>query len=96
MDSTFAMGHVLIRRKRNVVGDEPQYVILSRCIQNMNPIYPYNTCYTGGEPVFLFVSGYVFVLFFVFFLQQLFRRVSQCVSSQTLKHVCLWNSYVFE
>eukprot|EP00064_Thunnus_orientalis_P010846 superscaffoldBa00001507_g10874 len=48
MDSTFAMGHVLIRRKRNVVGDEPQYVILSRCIQNMNPIYPYNTCYTGG------------------------------------------------
>ncbi|KAM9804907.1 tumor necrosis factor ligand superfamily member 13B [Neosynchiropus ocellatus] len=48
MDSTFAMGHVLIRRKRNVVGDEPQYVILFRCIQNMNPVYPYNTCYTGG------------------------------------------------
>ncbi|XP_067372564.1 tumor necrosis factor ligand superfamily member 13B [Channa argus] len=48
MDSTFAMGHVVIRRKRNVVGDEPQYVTLFRCIQNMNPIYPYNTCYTGG------------------------------------------------
>lgn len=48
MDSTFAMGHVVIRRKRNVVGDEPQYVILFRCIQNMNPVYPYNTCYTGG------------------------------------------------
>ncbi|KAM8858328.1 tumor necrosis factor ligand superfamily member 13B isoform 1-T2 [Synchiropus picturatus] len=48
MDSTFAMGHVLIRRKRNVVGDEPQYVILFRCIQNMDPVYPYNTCYTGG------------------------------------------------
>uniref|UniRef100_A0AAQ4R9Y4 TNF superfamily member 13b n=1 Tax=Gasterosteus aculeatus aculeatus TaxID=481459 RepID=A0AAQ4R9Y4_GASAC len=48
MDSTFAMGHVVIRRKRNVVGDEPQYVILFRCIQNMNPVHPYNTCYTGG------------------------------------------------
>ncbi|XP_034417237.1 tumor necrosis factor ligand superfamily member 13B [Cyclopterus lumpus] len=48
MDSTFAMGHVLIRRKRNVVGDEPQYVVLFRCIQNMNPVHPYNTCYTGG------------------------------------------------
>ncbi|KAM3862399.1 tumor necrosis factor ligand superfamily member 13B [Diretmus argenteus] len=47
-DKTFAMGHVVIRRKRNVVGDEPQYVILFRCIQNMNPVYPYNTCYTGG------------------------------------------------
>ncbi|KAM7407254.1 hypothetical protein PAMA_003130 [Pampus argenteus] len=47
-DSTFAMGHVVIRRKRHVVGDEPQYVTLFRCIQNMNPIYPYNTCYTGG------------------------------------------------
>ncbi|XP_040003567.1 tumor necrosis factor ligand superfamily member 13B [Xiphias gladius] len=48
MDRTFAMGHVVIRRKRIVVGDEPQYVILFRCIQNMNPVYPYNTCYTGG------------------------------------------------
>lgn len=48
MDTTFAMGHVVIRRKRNVVGDEHPYVILFRCIQNMNPIYPYNTCYTGG------------------------------------------------
>ncbi|KAM9850497.1 tumor necrosis factor ligand superfamily member 13B [Aulostomus maculatus] len=48
MDSMFAMGHVVIRRKRNVVGDEPQYVILFRCIQNMNPNHPYNTCYTGG------------------------------------------------
>lgn len=48
MDNTFAMGHVVIRRKRNIVGDEPQYVILFRCIQNMDPVYPYNTCYTGG------------------------------------------------
>nr|XP_061826578.1 tumor necrosis factor ligand superfamily member 13B-like isoform X1 [Nerophis lumbriciformis] len=48
MDSTFAMGHVVVRRKRTVVGDEAQYVILFRCIQSMNPVYPYNTCYTGG------------------------------------------------
>ncbi|XP_059198864.1 tumor necrosis factor ligand superfamily member 13B [Centropristis striata] len=48
MDKTFAMGHVVIRRKRNVVGDEPQYVVLFRCIQTMNPVNPYNTCYTGG------------------------------------------------
>ncbi|KAM6978598.1 tumor necrosis factor ligand superfamily member 13B [Tautogolabrus adspersus] len=48
MDGYFAMGHVVIRRKRNVVGNEPQYVILFRCIQNMNADYPFNTCYTGG------------------------------------------------
>lgn len=48
MDTTFAMGHVVIRIKRNVVGDESPYVTLFRCIQNMNPVYPYNTCYTGG------------------------------------------------
>ncbi|XP_010878702.1 tumor necrosis factor ligand superfamily member 13B isoform X2 [Esox lucius] len=48
MDKTFAMGHVVIRRKRNVVGDEAQHVTLFRCIQNMDPVYHYNTCYTGG------------------------------------------------
>ncbi|XP_003961760.1 tumor necrosis factor ligand superfamily member 13B isoform X1 [Takifugu rubripes] len=48
MDSIFAMGHVVIRRKRTVVGDETPEVILFRCIQNMNPVYPFNTCYTGG------------------------------------------------
>ncbi|XP_008326904.1 tumor necrosis factor ligand superfamily member 13B isoform X2 [Cynoglossus semilaevis] len=48
MDRTFAMGHVVIRRKRNVVGDEPQFVVLFRCIQSMNDTHPYNTCYTGG------------------------------------------------
>ncbi|XP_041699554.1 tumor necrosis factor ligand superfamily member 13B-like [Coregonus clupeaformis] len=48
MDRTFAMGHVVNRKKRNVVGDEAQHVTLFRCIQNMNPVYPYNTCYTGG------------------------------------------------
>lgn len=53
MDSIFAMGHVVIRRKRTVVGDETPEVILFRCIQNMNPVYPFNTCYTGGEPLML-------------------------------------------
>ncbi|CAL8322453.1 unnamed protein product [Merluccius merluccius] len=48
IDSIFAMGHVVIRRKRNVVGTEPQHVILFRCIQNMSPVYPANTCFTGG------------------------------------------------
>ncbi|XP_077583595.1 tumor necrosis factor ligand superfamily member 13B [Stigmatopora nigra] len=48
MDSRFAMGHVLIRRKRMVVGDEAQHVILFRCIQTMDSVNPYNTCYTGG------------------------------------------------
>ncbi|KAM9449082.1 uncharacterized protein ACWYII_013756 isoform 3-T3 [Salvelinus alpinus] len=48
MDRIFAMGHVVNRKKRNVVGDEAQYVTLFRCIQDMNPVYPYNTCYTGG------------------------------------------------
>lgn len=53
------MGHVLIRWKKNVVGDEPVDVTLFRCIQNMNPVHPYNTCYTGGEPVLLFMLSYV-------------------------------------
>ncbi|CDQ92381.1 unnamed protein product [Oncorhynchus mykiss] len=44
----FAMGHVVTRKKRNVVGDEAQHVTLFRCIQDMNPVYLYNTCYTGG------------------------------------------------
>ncbi|XP_035533222.1 tumor necrosis factor ligand superfamily member 13B isoform X1 [Morone saxatilis] len=48
MDSTFAMGHVVIRRKRNVVGNEYPNPVLFRCVQNMNPVTPFNTCYTGG------------------------------------------------
>ncbi|XP_036821035.1 tumor necrosis factor ligand superfamily member 13B-like [Oncorhynchus mykiss] len=48
MDTMFAMGHVVTRKKRNVVGDEAQHVTLFRCIQDMNPVYLYNTCYTGG------------------------------------------------
>ncbi|XP_071332581.1 tumor necrosis factor ligand superfamily member 13B isoform X1 [Trachinotus anak] len=48
MDSTFAMGHVVVRWKRNVVGNDDPYAILFRCIQSMNPVFPFNTCYTGG------------------------------------------------
>ncbi|PWA31297.1 hypothetical protein CCH79_00002663, partial [Gambusia affinis] len=48
MDSTFTMGHVVIRWKRHVVGNEDQDVHLFRCIQSMNPDYAFNTCYTGG------------------------------------------------
>uniref|UniRef100_A0A3Q0T7I8 TNF superfamily member 13b n=1 Tax=Amphilophus citrinellus TaxID=61819 RepID=A0A3Q0T7I8_AMPCI len=47
-DNTFAMGHVVFRWKRNVVGNEPPSVSLFRCIQNMNPVQSFNTCYTGG------------------------------------------------
>ncbi|KAG9327897.1 hypothetical protein JZ751_018394 [Albula glossodonta] len=42
------MGHIIIRRKKNIVGDELQDVTLFRCIQNMNMQFPYNTCYTAG------------------------------------------------
>ncbi|XP_048835236.1 tumor necrosis factor ligand superfamily member 13B-like isoform X2 [Brienomyrus brachyistius] len=48
MDTTFAMGHFIVRKKQNVVGDELKKVILFRCVQNMDPDFPYNTCYTGG------------------------------------------------
>ncbi|KAK2905263.1 hypothetical protein Q8A67_007062 [Cirrhinus molitorella] len=48
-DSTFAMGHIVIRIKKNVVGDESQHVVLFRCIQSMNRVNHFNTCYTGGE-----------------------------------------------
>ncbi|CAG5865707.1 tumor necrosis factor ligand superfamily member 13B [Menidia menidia] len=48
MDRTFTMGHVVIRWKRYVVGNEDPDVHLFRCIQSMDPVYSYNTCYTGG------------------------------------------------
>ncbi|XP_029386421.1 tumor necrosis factor ligand superfamily member 13B isoform X2 [Echeneis naucrates] len=48
MDSTFAMGHVVVRWKSNVVGNDDPHAILFRCIQSMNPASPFNTCYTGG------------------------------------------------
>lgn len=61
-DNTFAMGHVVFRWKTNVVGNEPQYVSLFRCIQNMNPVQSFNTCYTGGESVLLYLPRYVLPL----------------------------------
>ncbi|CAL8344485.1 unnamed protein product [Boreogadus saida] len=44
VDRTFVMGHVVVRRKSTVVGDEPQEVVLFRCIQQMNASNAYNTC----------------------------------------------------
>lgn len=54
MDSTFAMGHVVIRHKSNVVGNDDPFAVLFRCIQSMNPVFPFNTCYTGGETAITF------------------------------------------
>ncbi|KAM6934170.1 tumor necrosis factor ligand superfamily member 13B [Xenentodon cancila] len=48
VDRTFIMGHVVMRWKRYVVGNEDPDVHLFRCIQSMNFDHPYNTCYTGG------------------------------------------------
>ncbi|KAI1885345.1 hypothetical protein AGOR_G00219180 [Albula goreensis] len=47
-DKTYAMGHVVLQRKHNVVGDDAEEVSLFRCIQSMNREFPHNTCYTGG------------------------------------------------
>ncbi|XP_041857877.1 tumor necrosis factor ligand superfamily member 13B [Melanotaenia boesemani] len=48
LDRIFTMGHVVIRWKRYVVGNEDPDVHLFRCIQNMDPVHSFNTCYTGG------------------------------------------------
>uniref|UniRef100_A0AAV2K0Z8 THD domain-containing protein n=1 Tax=Knipowitschia caucasica TaxID=637954 RepID=A0AAV2K0Z8_KNICA len=48
MDTQVAMGHVVIRWKANVVGNEAPHVVLFRCIKNMRQEYSFNTCYTGG------------------------------------------------
>ncbi|GAA6103844.1 tumor necrosis factor ligand superfamily member 13B [Tachysurus ichikawai] len=47
-DPHYAMGYIMIRMKKHVVGDESQHVVLFRCIQTMSAKVPYNTCYTGG------------------------------------------------
>lgn len=82
MDSTFAMGHVVIRHKSNVVGNDDPFAVLFRCIQSMNPVFPFNTCYTGGEAAITF-----------FFSQQLPGKPSaHCVfstsESEMAAHVC--------
>ncbi|XP_033867135.3 tumor necrosis factor ligand superfamily member 13B-like isoform X2 [Acipenser ruthenus] len=47
-DKIYAMGHIIVRKKASVVGDELQNVNLFRCIQNMSDEFPFNTCYTAG------------------------------------------------
>lgn len=47
-EEDIAMGHVVIRKKSSMVGNESQYVILFRCIQYMPSNKSDNTCYTGG------------------------------------------------
>ncbi|XP_038617806.1 tumor necrosis factor ligand superfamily member 13B [Tachyglossus aculeatus] len=47
-DTTFAMGHLIQRKKAHVFGDDLSLVTLFRCIQNMPEILPNNSCYTAG------------------------------------------------
>ncbi|KAH0621767.1 hypothetical protein JD844_023389 [Phrynosoma platyrhinos] len=47
-DELFVMGHLIQRKKAHVVGDDLSLVTLFRCIQNMPPTNPNNSCYTAG------------------------------------------------
>ncbi|XP_008060759.1 tumor necrosis factor ligand superfamily member 13B isoform X3 [Carlito syrichta] len=47
-DSTYAMGHLIQRKKVHVFGDELSLVTLFRCIQNMPKTLPNNSCYSAG------------------------------------------------
>ncbi|XP_053139804.1 tumor necrosis factor ligand superfamily member 13B isoform X2 [Hemicordylus capensis] len=47
-DGLFVMGHLIQRKKAHVVGDDLSLVTLFRCIQNMPPANPNNSCYTAG------------------------------------------------
>ncbi|XP_043854718.1 tumor necrosis factor ligand superfamily member 13B [Dromiciops gliroides] len=47
-DTTFAMGHLIQRKKVHVFGNELSLVTLFRCIQNMPATLPNNSCYTAG------------------------------------------------
>lgn len=47
-DHQFTMGHVIIRWKASVVGNETPHVVLFSCIKNMRKEYSFNTCFTGG------------------------------------------------
>ncbi|KAK2500195.1 hypothetical protein MC885_003902 [Smutsia gigantea] len=49
-DNTFAMGHLIQRKKVHVFGDELSLVTLFRCIQNMPETLPNNSCYSA-EPL---------------------------------------------
>lgn len=46
--STFAMGHLIQRKKVHVFGNELSLVTLFRCIQNMPTTLPNNSCYSAG------------------------------------------------
>ncbi|XP_015283032.1 PREDICTED: tumor necrosis factor ligand superfamily member 13B, partial [Gekko japonicus] len=46
-DELFVMGHLIQRKKANVVGDDLSLVTLFRCIQNMPQANPNNSCYTA-------------------------------------------------
>lgn len=48
-DNTFAMGHLIQRKKVHVFGDELSLVTLFRCIQNMPETLPNNSCYSAGK-----------------------------------------------
>ncbi|XP_041050573.1 tumor necrosis factor ligand superfamily member 13B-like isoform X2 [Carcharodon carcharias] len=47
-DNCMAMGHVVRRKKINVVGNERRIMTLFRCIQNMPNNTASNTCFTAG------------------------------------------------
>ncbi|OCT95387.1 tumor necrosis factor ligand superfamily member 13B [Xenopus laevis] len=47
-DKVFVMGHVIQRKKAQKVGDDPSLVTLFKCIQNMPPSHPNNSCFTAG------------------------------------------------
>ncbi|KAF6085061.1 TNF superfamily member 13b [Phyllostomus discolor] len=47
-DNTFAMGHLIQRKKVHVFGNELSLVTLFRCIQNMPETLPNNSCYSAG------------------------------------------------
>ncbi|ELW47451.1 Tumor necrosis factor ligand superfamily member 13B [Tupaia chinensis] len=50
--NTFAMGHLIQRKKVHVFGDELSLVTLFRCIQNMPETLPNNSCYSADAVVF--------------------------------------------
>uniref|UniRef100_A0A803J897 TNF superfamily member 13b n=1 Tax=Xenopus tropicalis TaxID=8364 RepID=A0A803J897_XENTR len=47
-DKLFVMGHVIQRKKAQKVGNDPSLVTLFKCIQNMPPSHPNNSCFTAG------------------------------------------------
>ncbi|XP_075054149.1 tumor necrosis factor ligand superfamily member 13B [Mixophyes fleayi] len=48
IDTVFTMGHLIQRKKAQLVGDEPDLVTLFKCLQNMPQSNPNNSCFTAG------------------------------------------------